>query len=190
MLPETNSGTTNIRETQAQNKDPNTRFIAIALISASLLWAMVFVSYFYAGIVTGTLATVWFFVTLKRKQDELEENFRKLFSGKKVKRLDKHAVFKAQQSHRYSQSQGMGYLVLTADELYFEMGLLSKVLSIPVASITKVGQAKRMLGVGTIRPMLKVEFKDARGEMDAIVLFVKELAEWKREIAQAMADCH
>ena len=179
-----------IRQAQVHNKDPNIRPIAIVLISASLLWAMIFVSFLYAGIVTGVLAAVWFFVTLKRKQDELEENFRKLFSAAQVKRVDKQAVFKAQQSHRYSQSQGMGYLVLAADELYFEMGLLSKVLSIPVASITKIGQTRRMLGVGTIRPMLKVEFKDANGEMDAIALFVGELNAWKREISEAMADCH
>lgn len=101
--------------------------------------------------------------------------------------MDKYATFKGQRSHRFSQAQGVGYLVLTHDELYFEMGLLDKVLSIPVGSITGVDQGTRMLGVGTIRPMLKVEFEGDDGEMDEIVLMVKELREWKQAIAHAMA---
>ena len=170
------------------NVDPKIRFLAIALISAGILWLLVFASYIYVGILAGAIAIVWFFIILKRKQDALEENFQRLFSKAEVKRLDKHAVFKAQQSHRYSQAQGMGYLVLTDDELYFEMGLLDKVLSIPVANISKVGQANRMLGVGTLRPMLTVECEDAAGELDAIALSVKELGEWEHDIAHAMAE--
>jgi hypothetical protein len=90
--------------------------------------------------------------------------------------------FRAQESHGYSQAEGKGYLVLTDDELYFDMVLLSKVLSIPVASIIKVGQTNRLLGVNPGRPMLKVEFEDSNGNNDSIALNVKELEMWKKEI--------
>ena len=175
-------------KSRAQTKNPKIHWLAIALIAGSLLWALTFATYLYAGIVIGVVAVVWFFVVLKRKQDALEDNFRRLFSVDDVRRLDKYAMFKAQRSNGYSQSQGTGYLVLTDEVLYFEMSLLDKVVSIPVTSITRVGETRRLLGVGTIRPMLEVEFEDANGEMDAIALSVKELAAWKVEIARAMSD--
>jgi hypothetical protein len=125
---------------------------------------------------------------LKKKQDKLELNFQKRFSGKNIRYLDKVAVFRAQESHGYSQSEGKGYLVLTDDELYFEMVLLNKVLSIPASSIIKVGQTNRLLGVNPGRPMLKVEFKDRNRKNDSIALSVKELEKWKRAITAIMSE--
>jgi hypothetical protein len=142
----------------------------------------------YIGIIIGVSAIVWFFVFLKKKQDKLEVNFQKRFSGKNIKYLDKCAVFRAQESHGYSQSEGKGHLVLTDDELYFEMVLLNKVLSISASSIIKVGQTNRLLGVNPGRPMLKVEFKDRNGKNDSIALSVKELEKWKRAITAIMSE--
>ena len=79
-------------------------------------------------------------------------------------------------------------MVLTDDELYFEMALLSKVLSIPTASIIRVGQTNRLLGVNPGRPMLKVEFEDSNGNNDSIALSVKELDMWKQVITAAMSE--
>ena len=162
--------------------------LALTINSAALIWAFIFFKYMYVGIILAVSAIIWFFVFLKKRQDEQEVNFRKRFSGKNIRYLDKHAVFKAQESHGYSQTQGMGYLVLTDDELYFEMGLLKKVLSISAASITKVGQTKRLRGVGTLRAMLKVEFEDHNGINDAIALYVKELESWKKAIQEVMNE--
>ena len=137
------------------------KFIGIAIFLASLISVLVFLNQpLIAIIITGVVAIVWFFMVLKKKQDALEEKFQKQFSRKNIRRLDKCAVFRAQESNGYSQTQGKGYLVLTDDELYFEMVLLNKILSIPAASITKVGQTKRLLGVNPGRSMLHVQFKD------------------------------
>ncbi len=162
--------------------------LALAINSAAIIWAFIFIEYTYIGIILGVSAVVWFFVLLKKRQDALEVNYQKRFSGKNIRYLDKTASFKAQESDGYSQTQGMGYLVLTDDELYFEMGLLNKVISISAASITKVGETKRLLGVGTIRPMLKVEFRDSRGKNDSMALHVKELESWKKEITSVMNE--
>ncbi len=138
--------------------------------------------------IVGIGGIIWFFVHSKKKQDKVERNFQKRYSGKNIRFLDKYTVFRAQESHGYSQSGGRGYLVLTDDELYFEMILLSKVLSIPVTSITKVGQTNRLGGRNPGTPMLKVEFEDSNGNNDSIALSVKELAMWKKEITTAMSE--
>lgn len=171
-----------------RNKDPRLLYIAITINGLAIVWFLIFLEYMYVGVVVGISAVIWFFVFLKNKQDQLEVNFQQRFSGKRIRCLDKCAVFRAQESHGYSQPQGKGYLVLTDDELYFEMVLLNKVLSIPTAFILEVGQTNRLLGVNPLRAMLKVDFEDDKGNKDAIALNVKELALWKKEIKGVMGE--
>ena len=128
--------------------------IAIAINSAAIIWFLIFLNYTNVGIILGVSAIIWFFVFLKKKQDELEVNFQNRFSGINIRHLDKYAVFRAQESHGYSQTEGKGYLILTDDELYFEMVLLNKVVSIATATIINVGKTNRLLGVNPGRPML------------------------------------
>ncbi len=45
----------------------------------------------YILVEIGVIAIVLFFVYLKKRQDEQEENFEKRFSGKNIKLLDKTA---------------------------------------------------------------------------------------------------
>ena len=161
-------------------------YLAIAINCFAIIWFLIFLKYTYAGIAIGVSAIIWFFVFLKKKQDELEINFQKRFSGKTIRHLDKCAVLRAQESHGYSQSEGKGYFVLTDDELYFEMVLLNRAISIDVASIIKVGKTNRLLGVNPGRPMLKVEYKDRNGNNDSIALSVNELELWKKAITAAM----
>ena len=163
-------------------------YLGIAITSVAIIWSLVFLKYSYLGIIIGIAAIIWFFVFLNKKQDELEANFQKKYSGRNIRYLDKCAVFRAQESNGYSQAQGKGYLVLTDDELYFEMTLLNIILSIPVASIVKVEKANRLLGVNPGRPMLKVVFKDSTGKNDAIALNVKELAMWIKAITEAKSE--
>jgi hypothetical protein len=143
-----------------------------------LIWIVI-------GVVTA-LAIVWFFVCLKRRQDELERNFQERFHGRSLRLVDKYAVFRAQESDGYSQSEGMGYLALTDEELYFERTMLRKLLIIPVGSIREVGDTKRVGGQGHLKRMLKVDFEDEAGKRDSIALHVKDLPQWKREISAVM----
>lgn len=123
-----------------------------------------------------------FFVHLKRKQDEIEANFQKRFAGKKVRFMDKHALYIARESDGYSHFRGQGYLVLMEDELYFERQLVKKIIEIPTGSIVDVGKTKRLAGQGP-GMMLKVVFKTQDGEQDAIGWKVKELERWINEIS-------
>lgn len=160
--------------------------LALTINGLLILWFFIFLANTHAGIFIGISATVWFFVFLKKKQDKLEEHFQIRFAGKNIRYMDKKVVFRAQESDGYSQGEGMGYLVLTDDELDFEMALLDKVLSIATSSITKVGETNRLLGVNPARTMLKIDFKDSNGKDDAIALNVKDLKRWIREISAAM----
>ena len=123
-----------------------------------------------------------FFVHLKRKQDEIEANFQKRFAFKKIRFLDKHALYVAQESDGYSHFRGQGYLVLTEDELYFERQLVKRIIKIPTDSIVRVDKTKRLAGQGP-GMMLKVVFKKQDGEQDAIGWKVKEFDRWVKEIS-------
>jgi len=122
-------------------------------------------------------------MSLKRKQDEVEANFQKRFAGKKIRFMDKYALYVARQSDGYSHFRGMGYLVLTEDELFFERQLDRKIITIPIGSIVKVERTKRLGGQSLGKMMLKVVFETQDGEQDAIAWKVKELEQWIKEIS-------
>ena len=161
-------------------------FTAITINVVSILWFLIFQKYKYAGIILGISAVIWFFVYVKKKQDELEASFQQRFVGKKILYLDKHARIIVQESHGYSQITGMGYLVLTHEELYFKLQLMNKELAIPVYSLLAVGETRRMKGKNPLRLMLKIDYKSNDGNKDAIALLVKDLPRWKTEISNVM----
>lgn len=132
------------------------------------------------------ICIVVFFIFLKKKQDELEESFQKRFTGQKILYMDKYVRIIAQQSRGLSQTAGMGYLVLTSQELYFKLQLINKEISIPVSSLLNVGETRRMGGKNPLRTMLKVDFNTIDGKEDAIALLVKDLSRWKAEISSIM----
>ena len=123
-----------------------------------------------------------FFVHLKKKQDEIEDNFQKRFAGKRIRFMDKLALYIARESDGYSHFRGQGYLVLTEDELYFERQLVKRIIEIPIGSIVEVGKTKRLAGQGP-GMMLKVVFRTQEGKQDAIGWKVKELDRWINEIS-------
>ena len=127
------------------------------------------------------------FSYIKKKQIELEESFQKRFAGKTIRCMDKYALFIAQQSDGYSHFRGTGYLVLTDQELYYERQFGHKVISIPLASIVDVGETLRLGGQSTGRSMLKVAFKDQKGQEDAVAWRVKQLHRWQDEISALIA---
>jgi hypothetical protein len=128
-----------------------------------------------------------FFVHLKRKRDEIEENFQKKFANKKIRFMDKQALYIARESDGYSHFRGQGYLVLTEDELYFERELVKKIIEIPIDSIVKVDKTKRLAGQGP-GMMLKVVFNTQDGQQEAVAWKVKDLERWIDEISLIARD--
>lgn len=128
-------------------------------------------------------AVTAFFIVLKKRQDEVEENFQKRFAGKKIKIMDKYALYIAKQSDGYSHFRGIGYLVLTENELYFERQLNRETIVISTDSIVKAEKTRRLAGQSTGRMMLKVVFETPDGKQDAIAWRVKRLEQWLQEIS-------
>jgi len=137
-------------------------------------------------IIIAVIVVILFFIFLKKRQDALEASFLERFTGKKILYIDKYARIIAQQSRGSSQTSGMGYLVLTAQELYFKLQLMPMEIAIPVDSLLGVGETDRMLGKNPLRTMLKVDYKSSDGSKDAIALLVKDLPRWKAEISTVM----
>lgn len=127
-----------------------------------------------------------FFIFLKRKQDELEEVFQKRFAGRKVKLLEKHAIFVAQESDGYSHFRGQGYLALSDDELYFKRVLGNKTIFLPITVILEAGETNRLGGQSLGRRMLHIRFKNPSGQNDSVALQVKELQQWQDAISSAI----
>jgi hypothetical protein len=137
----------------------------------------------YIAIALGCALVVCFFVYLKRKQDELEAGFQQRFSGKNIRLVDKNALFVAQESDGYSHFRGIGYLVLTDDELYFKRQLINKVIQVPISSIKNVRETYSLGGQNLGKLMLRIDFDDSSGKNDSMALRVKELKRWKKAIA-------
>ncbi len=129
------------------------------------------------------IVIVWFLRYVKKKAIALEESCQRRFAGIDIRLLDKTAIYHAQKSDGYSHSRGMGYLVLTDSELYFQRQLGNKVIAIPIGSILAVGQTYKLAGQSSIRATLKVEFTNNLGQQDAIAVRVKELEQWETEIS-------
>lgn len=148
-------------------------------MNQTLIWILGFIGLFVA---------IQFFRFVKRKEGELEQAFQGRFSGQKILLVDKTARIIARQSCGYSQKAGMGYLVLTPQELYFKMQLFYREITIPAYSLLNVGETRRMLGKNPLRAMLKVDFKTIDGKKDAIALVVKDLPRWKTEISNIINE--
>jgi hypothetical protein len=144
-----------------------------------MIWAVTTIS---------VICIIIFFIILKRRQDEVEENFKERFSGKKILCMDKSALYVARKSDGYSHFRGHGYLVLTEDELYFDRQLLRRTIIIPVSSIIEVDKTRRLAGQMLVRLMLKVTFKTQEGVEDAIAWKVKKLDEWITKISWLVRD--
>jgi hypothetical protein len=94
----------------------------------------------------------------------------------------KSANFFGQQSHKSLQMRGNGVLVLTQEELYFEMWHPKKVLQIPISAIIKVETTKSFLHKTKFRKLLKVVFQNETGEEDAAAWWVSSLDKWIEEL--------
>jgi hypothetical protein len=92
------------------------------------------------------------------------------------------ANFFGQQSLKSFQVRGNGVLILTPEELYFEMWHPKKVLQIPKSAILKIEVTKSFLHKSVFRKLLKVVFNNDSGEEDAAAWWVTSLDKWIEEL--------
>ncbi|MBY9010599.1 MAG: hypothetical protein KGD74_12100 [Candidatus Lokiarchaeota archaeon] len=104
------------------------------------------------------------------------------FKGKDIIISLNSANFFGQQSRKSTQVRGNGVLILTAEELYFEMWRPKKILQIPISSIVKIEITKSFLHKSVFRKLLKLVFTDLEGEEDAAAWWVTSLDKWIEEL--------
>ncbi|NVM16513.1 MAG: hypothetical protein HWN80_02275 [Candidatus Lokiarchaeota archaeon] len=104
------------------------------------------------------------------------------FQGKKIIISLNNANFFGQHSRKSLQMRGNGVLILTQDELYFEMWHPKKVVQIPTSAISRFEITKSFLHKSVFRKLLKVVFQNEDGEEDAAGWWVSSLENWLEEL--------
>ncbi|NPE09015.1 MAG: hypothetical protein GNW80_12095 [Asgard group archaeon] len=110
----------------------------------------------------------------KKRSNEILEKL----EGRETIRVSKGANFFGQESLKLRQVRGNGVLVLTPDELYFEMWLPKRICQIPISSIIDIEITKWHLKKSKNRDLLKVIFTNFSGETDSAAWLVREPELW------------
>lgn len=109
------------------------------------------------------------------------------YVGKDVIRSSIGANFFGQESLKLRQVSGNGVLILTSDELYFEMWLPKRVYRIQIHSIIDIEETIWHLRKTKNRPLLKIIFTNSMGETDSAAWIVKDLDLWINDLKNQMA---
>ncbi|MHA1111328.1 MAG: hypothetical protein ACTSRE_09515 [Promethearchaeota archaeon] len=90
-----------------------------------------------------------------------------------------------QESKGLGQVRGNGSLILTDSELYYEMWAPKRVLRIPRNSILRVENPspKWHLKKSKSRPLLKIHFRNEKGEEDSAAWIVPHLEQWIQHVS-------
>jgi hypothetical protein len=144
-----------------------------------LLWLLVAVA--LAFVISGV--TMWFIARLARRRlpEAMEAASR---GGTDTLRVAPMTQFYGVVSAGRGQLRGDGVLILTADELRFDMWSPERRLVIPLAAVLHVDTTKRHAGRYSVKPLLRVTWRDAHGLEDAAAWALTERDEW----AQALDD--
>lgn len=95
-----------------------------------------------------------------------------------ARQIDRTASFFGQESRGATQMRGNGTLILTEDELIFEMWVPKKEFRIPLRRIISLENPISFLGKSRLAPLLKVVYTNEQGTTDAIAWHVSDLSGW------------
>lgn len=127
-------------------------------------------------------AVIFFFLIIsflrimqKRKTQEVMEKLR----GRNILKYSPNANCFGQESLGYAQLRGNGVLVLLEDEVYFQMWVPKKEISIPYKMIDRIEIVHAHLAKASPWPLLKISFTNNKGEKDSVAWIFKNVQEWK-----------
>jgi len=83
--------------------------------------------------------------------------------------------------------RGNGVLLLTKEELIFGMWKPKRDLLILVRNIIEISNPKSHMHRSVFRPLLKIVFKNERGESDSAAWYVRELDKWNQILNELIA---
>ncbi|MFW9897164.1 MAG: hypothetical protein ACFFD7_15275 [Candidatus Thorarchaeota archaeon] len=111
----------------------------------------------------------------RKRIKEIHEKFEK----EKILIHDDTVNFFGLESLGIWKIHGNGVLILTENVLMFGMWKPKRDLTIPVKSIIKIENPKPHLHRSVFKPLLKVNFKNEKGNDDSAAWFVSSLDKWK-----------
>jgi len=97
------------------------------------------------------------------------------FEGREILYSSPGASYFGRESAGLWQVRGNGDLIITPDEVYFEMWFPKRILVIPMHSVVSVETPKSFKGRSVFRPLLKISFSDEIGRKDSVAWYVKDL---------------
>lgn len=129
--------------------------------------------------------TMWFIARLARRRlpEALEAAAR---AGTDTLRVAPMTQFYGVVSAGRGQLRGSGVLILTAEELRFDMWSPERRLVIPLAAVLRVDTTKRHAGRYSVKPLLRVTWRDAHGLEDAAAWALIERDEWVQALEAAV----
>jgi hypothetical protein len=134
------------------------------------------VGVFFGSAALGCLAS---FLRVKKLEKKRAREVLDRFKDKQIYGVSSNASFFGQESLSMTQIRGNGVLVLTENELFFQMWAPEKELGIKITDITGVEIPRTFLGKTKGKPLLKVLFKNEKGESDSAAWLVNKLSDWQ-----------
>lgn len=110
----------------------------------------------------------------KKRIKEIHDKYK----NENVLIFDDKSNFFGQESLGLGRIRGNGVLLLTKEVLFFGMWRPKKNILIPVESITEINNPKSHMHRSILRPLLKITFKNEKGESDSVAWFVQHLDQW------------
>ena len=80
------------------------------------------------------------------------------------------------------QIRGNGILILTMNQIYFELWKPNRKYTIPITQIKSVSHPKWFLGKSKFRNLLRIDFVNESHENDAIAWLIPDLSQWESSI--------
>lgn len=116
------------------------------------------------------------------------DDLRRRLAGRKLLFADRHANYFGVESKGGAQIRGNGVLVLTRSSLIFEMLLPRREMIIDLHRIERLASVRSHVGKSVMRPLLRVEFDDGTGGVDAAAWYVRDVEGWIGIISD-LCDC-
>ena len=133
-------------------------------------------------IAAAVLIFIRIFIYLKALKSRKSQKVRKRFAGQNILCFDAGANFFGVKTCGMGQVRGNGVLVLTENELFFEMWMPSKEVRIFLSTVKSVENVNIFLGKTKGWPLVRVNFTNESGKEDAAAWLVGNPKEWIESI--------
>ena len=138
---------------------------------------------FILWLVLGILAfniVLWFGILtfLKRLANRRLEELKARFPERDVIKLARASNLIGLQSPSRKMLRGNGTLLLTKDDLVFQLWLPKTEILIPRKAIREVGEVKSFGGKTVFQPLMQLRYSNALGEEESLAIYLSELETW------------